>query len=861
MTGPDTPTTKEADVLDIRTLLKLEEETDASSSLELDRLLEYKDTHNEILAGLYDIESITDNEQIQLIIRLIRKNLQRNALQFLTSELALQARRSTDRIGDTASSEKVQKTTKLSEERVTTDNERKRFEKIVRKVLNRIIEFLKKVSDTPPIGVGFTFQEPLKGETNKIQEGPIRQDIKYILGTQEEIGEDEYESQHDNERHLLLKMTFGENEGENEIGYMDFVFNGTEISPKTKFICRNIKEVFDTFLNNGLHNILMDRIQEAQEIISSKFGLLDWRKIMEEYMKILKKIGFDATLICKRFGPETEGACKITDNEATDFDEKSSTVNIINDQALKSSNEILELRLIPRNSETSVLMGALLFNSDDEKKTQLIAHIAKTLEEVIRRREELRESLIHNLTRKAANLYVDGKLEKLGKHEFVIMIGDMNGFSAWAERLKRDAEAGKYREALNNRIKDDEILAKIMGRFFNDVSIFINTETDGTLDDFIGDEVIAYFGPPFDNQGRDSKGKKDNERDIAGHINDALKLTERIQGIFDRVVSQFEQEFGINLGGHPIFSFGIKSVKDYVGIYGDFDRKYSRVKLTDIGTGINRTARTQSAAKNGATLVGYETWLQYKSKGQETDFEQVGPKYYFQGKNLQDPILVVQVLRKEKIEKQKAEQRSQVLNKKGSLMFWDQNNYNEIPDGDYICPMGPMSKQGAIMNLKLHLENDKEGFPVAIPREKISEIIYLIPDDEEQKLNQQGKIMGVPNDVYLRKIVNRFFVIRYENLEKVQCRALNEIIERNEKNGLSYVKFDDLVPGVYKLRGEKHDTHPDGDVLLKLKRGGRDVDVLVQSYEMNLLRFDTDAIPISGVVEFAEGFLNFKAET
>jgi adenylate cyclase len=116
----------------------------------------------------------------------------------------------------------------------------------------------------------------------------------------------------------------------------------------------------------------------------------------------------------------------------------------------------------------------------------------------------------------------------------------------------------------------------------------------GTLDKFIGDAVLVFFGDP------ETKGVVE---DAAACVRMALEMKEA-SGELNRAwlakgISQgFEVRMGITTGFSTVGNFGSDEHMDY----------------TIIGKQVNLAKRLQAAAQPGEILIGHETWLLVKDK-------------------------------------------------------------------------------------------------------------------------------------------------------------------------------------------------------------------------------------------------------
>ncbi|AJQ94974.1 adenylate/guanylate cyclase domain-containing protein [Gynuella sunshinyii] len=162
----------------------------------------------------------------------------------------------------------------------------------------------------------------------------------------------------------------------------------------------------------------------------------------------------------------------------------------------------------------------------------------------------------------------DVKLETHRK-KLVIFFSDIQGFTALSEEI------------------EPETLTDILNRYLTDMSK-IALKHGGTIDKFIGDAIMVFFGDP------ESKGlKKDTEACVSMAIEmrrhmKVLRQRWRAQGL----KTPLEIRMGINTGYATVGNFGAESRMDY----------------TIIGKEVNLAARLESAADAGEILISYETY-------------------------------------------------------------------------------------------------------------------------------------------------------------------------------------------------------------------------------------------------------------
>jgi adenylate cyclase len=134
---------------------------------------------------------------------------------------------------------------------------------------------------------------------------------------------------------------------------------------------------------------------------------------------------------------------------------------------------------------------------------------------------------------------------------------------------------------------ESEELTGILNRYLNEMAA-ITLKYGATLDKFVGDAVIAFFGDP------ETRGVAEDAKVCVAM---AVEMQQRIaeldsewrEGGLDR---PFRARMGINTGFCTVGNFGSQDRMDY----------------TIIGGAVNLAARLESAAEPGTILIGHETW-------------------------------------------------------------------------------------------------------------------------------------------------------------------------------------------------------------------------------------------------------------
>jgi class 3 adenylate cyclase/tetratricopeptide (TPR) repeat protein len=161
---------------------------------------------------------------------------------------------------------------------------------------------------------------------------------------------------------------------------------------------------------------------------------------------------------------------------------------------------------------------------------------------------------------------VEPSLEGERKH-VTVLFSDLSGYTAMTERL------------------DPEEVKEIMSQIFGKITSVVN-QYDGTIEKFIGDAVVAFFGVP-----------KAHEDDPLR----AIRAAKEINKVIALVSPQFETKVGKHLAMHTGINTGLV-------VTGEVTLGKGAVGVT--GDTVNLASRLSELAKPGEILVGQETYWQ-----------------------------------------------------------------------------------------------------------------------------------------------------------------------------------------------------------------------------------------------------------
>lgn len=185
------------------------------------------------------------------------------------------------------------------------------------------------------------------------------------------------------------------------------------------------------------------------------------------------------------------------------------------------------------------------------------------------------------------------------RRKLSIFFSDIKGFSEFAEEL------------------DAEVLTRLLNHYLNDMANIALTY-GGTIDKFIGDAVMIFFGDPV------SQGDK---RDALAAVSMALAMRQhmkifRQQSRTQGISRPMEIRMGIATGYCMVGNFGADSRMDY----------------TIIGREVNLASRLEYAADAGEILISQETYALVKDEVCCEDKGQISVKGFSR------PVQVYQVL-------------------------------------------------------------------------------------------------------------------------------------------------------------------------------------------------------------------------
>ncbi|HKV64121.1 MAG TPA: CHASE2 domain-containing protein [Candidatus Acidoferrum sp.] len=197
-------------------------------------------------------------------------------------------------------------------------------------------------------------------------------------------------------------------------------------------------------------------------------------------------------------------------------------------------------------------------------------------------------------------LLVDPRLVEPKKTDITVMFSDIRGFTTISEKL------------------DAQELALFLNEYLSDMSRLV-FEHQGTLDKFIGDAVMAFWGAPYEEPGHENKA-----------CNAALEMMERVREMQKKWEAEGKPHLdigiGLNTGVASVGNMGSAQRLGYTAL-GDTVNLSSRLEglNKDYGTHILANETTYAAAKDGGFLFRELDLIRVKGKLQPvTIFELIG---------------------------------------------------------------------------------------------------------------------------------------------------------------------------------------------------------------------------------------------
>jgi class 3 adenylate cyclase len=246
----------------------------------------------------------------------------------------------------------------------------------------------------------------------------------------------------------------------------------------------------------------------------------------------------------------------------------------------------------------AISFGTLLIvNSIIKELRQREEELSVTNQRIYRLSEKLKIYLPHQFVKSLA----DGDRETLPDYRrkrLTIFFSDVEGFTKWTDKL----EPEEVREILNHYLSEMSAIAHKHG---------------GTIDKFIGDLLMIFFGDPEFTDDKD-------------HAVRCVKMAMQMQERMDGLRKQWE---GVGYDEPLRIRMGINTGWATVGNFGSEDR----LNYTALGSAVNLASRLEAACAPDRITISHTIWLLIKD---EIDCE---PKGEIEVKGFPEPVKIYEV--------------------------------------------------------------------------------------------------------------------------------------------------------------------------------------------------------------------------
>jgi len=203
-------------------------------------------------------------------------------------------------------------------------------------------------------------------------------------------------------------------------------------------------------------------------------------------------------------------------------------------------------------------------NSDLEKKVEERTKTINTLN------DKMKRYLSPQLYASIVGGERDASLDKYYRKKLTVFFSDIYNFTNTTEHMEAEDLSALLNSYLDN-------MAKIAEKY------------GGTIDKYVGDAIMIFFGDPIFTNDKDHA-----IRAVKMAMEMQRRLAElRVEWTDKGIERPFHARIGINTGFCTIGNFGSESKMDY----------------TIIGNNVNLAARYESACKPGSILISYETYM------------------------------------------------------------------------------------------------------------------------------------------------------------------------------------------------------------------------------------------------------------
>jgi adenylate cyclase len=239
----------------------------------------------------------------------------------------------------------------------------------------------------------------------------------------------------------------------------------------------------------------------------------------------------------------------------------------------------IELSLATWNAGGRQLFSGIIRDITERKMAEDALHVAnKSLNDKNGQLEALSGKLAKYLSRQVFDSIFEGKTDvqvSSYRKELTVFFSDIKGFTELTDRLEAEAVSG------------------ILNRYLSEMAV-IADGCGGTIDKFIGDGVMIFFGDP------ETLGR---HQDAAQCVGMAIRMKKRI--------GELNAEWADLIGPEPLqVRIGINSGFCTVGNFGSEDR----LDYTIVGGAVNTASRLEEAAEPDQILISHATYSLIKEE-------------------------------------------------------------------------------------------------------------------------------------------------------------------------------------------------------------------------------------------------------
>jgi len=361
-------------------------------------------------------------------------------------------------------------------------------------------------------------------------------------------------------------------------GVLDFILKSGDISNISFEISELIKQVEKyneynilivddaLFFRNMLKNIFLSRnynVMMAKDG-SEALNIIEVQKIdliiMDYHMPVLDGRGF---LEKRRKNPAIYQIPTIIVTGESDRNTISALLKL-------GANDVIQKPFIIEEIVTKVdnLIQILIFQAEKDNLTRELELNINKLNDINKKLSKYLSPQLHSSVFENKDLRIESKRKKL-----TIFFSDVQGFTETTEEM------------------EPEDLTYILNSYLTEMSN-IAIRHGATIDKFIGDAIVAFFGDPK------SRGIKE---DAVACVLMAIEMRDKLKELQTKwhnegFVRPFNSRIGINTGYVTVGNFGSENKMEY----------------TAIGGNMNLASRLESNSKAGEILISHETYLLVK---------------------------------------------------------------------------------------------------------------------------------------------------------------------------------------------------------------------------------------------------------